>query len=44
MKDLKLNQNTDKFSGKRVSFVKDEIKEWFSKSGKSDFDGWFPWF
>ena len=32
----KLNQNTDKFSGKRVSFVKDEIKEWFSKSGKSD--------
>jgi len=32
----KLNKNTDKFSGKRVSFVKDEIKEWFSKSGKSD--------
>ena len=32
----KLNDNTDTFSGKRVSFVKDEIKDWISKSGKSD--------
>jgi len=32
----KLNSNTGEFSGKKISFVKEEVKEWISKTGKSD--------
>ena len=32
----KLNSNTGEFVGKKIKFVKDEVKEWISKTGKSD--------
>jgi len=32
----KLNSNTGEFAGKKITFVKDEVKEWISKTGKSD--------
>ena len=32
----KLNSNTGKFAGKKITFVKEEVKEWISKTGKSD--------
>ena len=32
----KLNSNTGEFSGKKIAFVKEEVKEWISKTGKSD--------
>ena len=32
----KLNSNTGEFSGKKITFVKEEVKEWISKTGKSD--------
>ena len=34
--DGKLNANTGQFSGKKITFVKEEVKEWISKTGKSD--------
>ena len=34
--DGKLNVNTGQFSGKKITFVKEEVKEWISKTGKSD--------
>jgi len=34
--DGKLNANTGEFSGKKITFVKEEVKEWISKTGKSD--------
>jgi len=32
----KLNSNAGEFSGKKIAFVKEEVKEWISKTGKSD--------
>ena len=32
----KLNSNTGEFAGKKITFVKEEVKEWISKTGKSD--------
>ena len=32
----KLNSNTGNFAGKKITFVKEEVKEWISKTGKSD--------
>ena len=32
----KLNSNTGGFAGKKITFVKEEVKEWISKTGKSD--------
>ena len=32
----KLNSNTGEFAGKKIAFVKEEVKEWISKTGKSD--------
>ena len=34
--DGKLNSNTGEFAGKKITFVKQEVKEWISKTGKSD--------
>ena len=34
--DGKLNSNTGEFAGKKITFVKEEVKEWISKTGKSD--------
>ena len=32
----KLNSNTGEFVDKKIKFVKEEVKEWISKTGKSD--------
>ena len=32
----KLNSNTGKFVDKKIKFVKEEVKKWISKTGKSD--------
>ena len=32
----KLNSNTGEFTGKKITFVKEEVKKWISKTGKSD--------
>ena len=32
----KLNSNTGEFAGKKITFVKEEVKEWMSETGKSD--------
>jgi len=34
--DGKLNANTGEFAGKKITFAKEEVKEWISKTGKSD--------
>jgi leucyl-tRNA synthetase len=34
--DGKLNSNTGEFAGKKITFVKEDVKKWISKTGKSD--------